>query len=365
MFNKQLLVLSTDCEVYDQLKPWADAEFWNFQEHVNSGKLIPDALYLIGRWQFLNNVSLIRQLLNNNTIKIILSNPFEGSETLKYHCTDIFHVDDLVKSKQLLLIGGGDMESDWPCLQYDWFLTKMLDYTENLTAIDTSEEIYTPHNKSYKFLFLNGRGRHHRFYLLRRFQANELLDKCLWTNLDTANGMPIHYLPIQYEIDRFRKNYNITYTDQFVKSKLFGNESGEIYLNSAPYIDTYFSVITETVFNYPYSFRTEKIWKPIAMGHPWIAVSNRGYYRDMHNLGFKTFGHVIDESFDLIDHNPTRIERIADIIEDLCQQDLAKFLAECYNVCKYNQQHLAEMRVKVRKEFPDRFFKFIEYHNFS
>jgi hypothetical protein len=61
--------------------------------------------------------------------------------------------------------------------------------------------------------------------------------------------------------------------------------------------------VSETVFTYPYSFRTEKIWKPIAIGHPWIAVSNFGYYRDMHELGFKSFGHLIDEKFDLIYNN--------------------------------------------------------------
>ena len=62
----------------------------------------------------------------------------------------------------------------------------------------------------------------------------------------------------------------------------------------------------------------------------------------------------------MIDNNQDRLERIAAVVEDLCQQDLAKFLDECYNVCKYNQQHLAEMRVKVRKEFPDRFFQFMK-----
>ena len=101
------------------------------------------------------------------------------------------------------------------------------------------------------------------------------------------------------------------------------------------------------------------------MGHPWVAVANYGYYRDIHNLGFKTFGHAIDESFDLIEHTQTRLERITAVIKDLCQQDLAKFLEECYNVCKYNQQHLAEMRIKVRKEFPDRFFQFIEQYKFN
>jgi hypothetical protein len=40
-------------------------------------------------------------------------------------------------------------------------------------------------DKPYKFLFLNGRMRSHRKYLLERFQANGLLDQSLWTNLDT------------------------------------------------------------------------------------------------------------------------------------------------------------------------------------
>ena len=365
MINDYKLILDTHCEVYDLLTPRADGEFWNFQEHIADNKLIPGAIYVIGRQQFSINIPLIRQLVTDNIIKVILSNPSEGSEPLEHHCTDIYHVDDLIKSKHLLLIGGGDMEATWPCLQYDAFLPKILDYEENVTVISTSEEIYTTYDKPYKFLFLNGRGRHHRFYLLRRFNNNDLLNNCLWTNLDIANGIPIQYLPIQYEVDQFQKNYNVVTTDQFVKHTLFNNIWGEIYLNSAPYTDTYFSLVTETVFNYPYSFRTEKIWKPVAIGHPWIAVANCGYYRDMHNLGFQTFRHVIDESFDRIEHNQDRLERIATVVEDLCQQDLVKFLEECYTVCKYNQQHLAEMRIKVRKDFPDRFFQFIEQYKFN
>jgi hypothetical protein len=173
-----------------------------------------------------------------------------------------------------------------------------------------------------------------------------LLDSAIWSNLDNTHGNPIKLLDPKYEFDFYQHNTELNQSG-FVKYALFNNDWGEIYLNPRPYLDTYFSVVTETVFNYPYSFRTEKIWKPIAMGHPWIAVANQGYYRDMHNLGFQTFGHVIDESFDLIENNQDRLERTAEIIEDLCQQDLASFLKECYNVCKYNQQHLAEMRQQV------------------
>jgi len=352
------LVLDTFCEVYDELKPWADAEFWNLEEHIQAGQLIPGALYLIGRRQFFVNTELIRQLVTDQVIQVILSNPAEGSDTLRTHCDQIFKVTDLVKSKQILLIGGGDMDPEWPCLQYDSFLPKLYDYTENLSAAARVDEIYNTTDKPYKFLFLNGRGRSHRQYLISRFLNSGLIDSSIWSNLDQANG-PVKYLDAQYEVDQYKNRVNTDTSETYVKYHLFDNEWGEIYLKMEPYVDTYFSVVTETVFKYPYSFRTEKIWKPIAIGHPWIAVANRGFYRDMHNLGFKSFGHLIDESFDQIDNNQDRLERVAAVIEDLCQQDLAKFLAECYNICKYNQQHLATMRLQVRAEFPDRFFDFI------
>ena len=364
MINDRPMVLDTFCEVYDLLKPWADTEFWNLEEHISNKNLIPGAIYLIGRRQFLVNVNRIRQLVANNIIKIVLSNPAEGSDTLKTHCDQEFKITDLIKSKQILLIGGGDMDREWPCLQYDSFLPKLYDYDENIASAARINEIYNKTNKPYKFLFLNGRGRNHRRSIISRFLNSGLIHQSIWSNLDQANG-PVKYLDPYYEIDQYQNRINIDTSETYVKHKLFNNEWGEIYLKPEPYIDTYFSVVTETVFNYPYSFRTEKVWKPIAIGHPFIAVANQGFYRDMHNLGFKTFGHVIDESFDLIDHNPTRLERIAAVVEDLCQQDLAKFLDECYNVCKYNQQHLAEMRVKVRKEFPERFFKFLKQYNFD
>jgi hypothetical protein len=154
-------------------------------------------------------------------------------------------------------------------------------------------------------------------------------------------------------------------TTGFVKHELFDNKWGDVYIKENLYQDTYFSLVTETVFGYPYSFRTEKIWKPVAVGHPWIAVANAGFYKDFRNLGFQTFNHVIDESFDNIEDNNKRLDRIVQVVEDLCQQDLAAFIKECYNVCKYNQQHLAGMRQKVRQEFPERFFQFIKQYHFD
>jgi hypothetical protein len=239
--------------------------------------------------------------------------------------------------------------------------------------------------------------RSHRKYLLERFRTNGLLNQSLWTNLDTdlrlvttlpqarwqnfnniesvklkflQNGVDVmerpidvHCLPKEYEVPEFRNNIDNLPKAGTVKFNLFNNTWGDAVVDGSAYRDTYFSLVTETVFNYPYSFRTEKIWKPIGVGHPFIAVANRGFYRDLHNLGFKTFGHVINEDFDLIDNNQERIERVASVVEDLCQQDLASFYAQCYDVCKYNQQHYAEFRHRVPRELPVQFQQFIQKYS--
>jgi len=373
------LVLDTFCEVHDLLKPWVTAEFWNLDEH----EVVPGAIYVIGRQQTIEHALRIKQLVNDNIIKVVHCNPHEGSETLLAQCQKI-DMAQLMWTKKILLIGGGDMDRRWPCLRYDSFLPKVYDYEENLAAAACVDKIYSQPNKPYKFLFLNGRMRSHRKYLLESFRLSGLLDQSLWTCLDAKrarsrtisfehNGenlldtvRPVHYLDPRYEYGNYANNVDrVTGNGLYVKPALFNNDWGEIYIKPEPYIDTYFSLVTETVFEYPHSFRTEKISKPLAIGHPFIVAANRGYYKDLHDLGFQTFGHVIDESFDLIDDNQKRIERIAQVVEDLCRQDLAKFLEQCYTVCKYNQQHLAEIRLKLRQEFPDRFFQFLKEHNFE
>jgi len=372
MLDNHKLVLDTFCEVYDLLKPHADAEFWNFAEH----DIVPGGIYLIGRQQFIEHVGRIRPLIEQNVIRVILSNPHEGSETMIGACCHI-GINDLAQQKKIGIIAGGAMDPSYRCLAYDSFLPKLYDYELNVQTAKRIGDIYNKETKPYKFLFLNGRMRASRKYLLERFRLNGLLDQSLWTSLDAISALrrsiklehhgedlmsmvrPARTLDPYYEVDRYSSTANPTTNNTYVKFDLFNNEWGEIYLKAEPYIDTYFSLVTETVFEYPYSFRTEKIWKPIAMGHPFIAVANRGFYRDLRNLGFCTFSHVIDESFDLIDDNQKRIERIVDIVEELCQQDLVQFLRQCYTICKYNQQHLADMRYRVRREFPDRFRNFI------
>jgi hypothetical protein len=380
MLNNHKIVLDYFCEIHQLIEPVADERFYDLAQH----EVVPNAIYVIGRNNFNLHKSRIQNWINTGVIKgFVLCNPAEGSEPMMwmYNRDREFHV-----SNRTCFISGGKLPPEVPHMLFEYFGTVVHDYNENLQAIEHYGKNYTV-DRPYKFLFFNGRPRPHRIYLLKRLQMSGLLDQALWTNLGDGhayatnltliqNGVntinkpfPVHFLPPEYEVERYRhatQSVPIKLDvqgpfgpDLYAKQHLFGKDWGEIYIEPRAYEHTYFSLITETVFEYAHSFRTEKLWKPIAMGHPWIAVSNTGFYRDMHNLGFQTFGHVIDESFDQIENNQDRIERITQVVEDLCKQDLASFLAECYNVCKYNQQHLKEMRVKVRAEFLQRFEQYI------
>jgi hypothetical protein len=350
MLGNRKLLVDAFCEVREFTKEFQDAEFYDLAQEDP----VPDAVYLISRQQFTVNIERIKELATAGTILPILGNPAEGSETM-FRQIEGLGIVDLVRQGKILLVVGGDMQEDIPALYHENFLPKILDYDENLQAIQTYQTQYST-VRPYKFLFLNGRARQHRRQLLTDLAP--LLDSAIWSNLDNTHGDPIKLLDPKYEFDFYQHNTELNQSG-FVKYALFNNDWGEIYLNPRPYLDTYFSLVTETVFDYPYSFRTEKIWKPVAIGHPWIAVANRGYYRDIHKLGFQTFGHVIDESFDQIDNNQERLARIVTVVNDLCQQDLPSFITAAQDVCKYNQQRLAELRLQVRKEFPQQFAQYI------
>ena len=381
MLGNRNLVIDTMSEVYEELLPWSTAEFWNFSEHDP----IPNSIYVLGRQQVVENVDKFKRLAEDPEYTMVFGNSAEGSSTLIAQLRGL-GIEELVLNNKILLISGGEIETRYPYMLHEHFLIRILDYQENIEELQRTEEIFNKIDKPYKFLFLNGRARPHRKNLWEHFKRRGLLDNSLWTVLDSrptvvrnfnfyegdvnvmATNTPLQSLPARYEVDKYRNtqrdpsdwSWAGSTNRTFIKNDLFNNQWGDIYLNAEPYIDTYFSLVTETVYEYPYSFRTEKIAKPLAMGHPWICATSYGWYRDIQNLGFQTFGHVIDESFDLIENDQDRMDKIITVVQDLCQQDLASFLRECYNVCKYNQQHLVEISTKVRKEFPDRFSQFIK-----
>ena len=366
MLGNRRLICDTSCEIHTEIQHLVDYAFWDFKQYEPE----PNDIVILAR-QTVNHYADRVKLLTETCLPI-LANPSEGSITLKLQCQRLGLLD-LIQNRKMLLIGGGNMESEFNCLVYDHYAFRATCYKSNNEQCARVDEIYNKVNKPYKFLFLNGRTRPHRKYMIEQMRDAGLLDQSLWTNLDTTavyhhtyttnlfeRSSEIKLLPTEYEVEQFQSGQKDQYQNSFVKHELFDSKWGDVYIRAEPYIDTYFSLVSETVVDYPYSFRTEKIYKPIAMGHPFVAVANRGFYRDLHRAGYQTFGNLIDESFDMIDNNQDRLDRIVQVVQDLCESNLAEFLVASRAITKYNQQHLAAEGARIFSEFPDRFVNFIQ-----
>jgi hypothetical protein len=300
----------------------------------------------------------------------VFCNPAEGSETILLQLKRL-RIADYIQDQRVGLITSGDMAPGIDYCKTDCYFSNIVEYLENLRAHESYPQVYHKVNKSYDFLFLNGRLRPHRKYLSDAMRDRQLLDRALWTNLNaqvemaftsqlvTAQTEPIRLLPAQYEIARAQPNMSTAPEHVFAKHHLFGNTWGDAIINPDAYIDTYFSLVTETIYDYPHTFRTEKIWKPMIMEHPFGVAANAGYYRDLHSAGFQTFHKLIDESFDTIADPQQRLDRIVDTVADICYNGADSFMAAAADVCKYNYQHLREHNRRERQQLPEQLAKYI------
>lgn len=366
--NKQF-VCDSHSEIFELLKPLVDFDFWDFAQAPR----IAGAVYLFGRQQFLEYQVDILDMINSGHYTVIFGNPAEGSTTLEGQLRAL-KLEPSVIDRRALVISGGNIDHRYSALEYDYFMDVCLGYEQNIQAMDNFDRIYQRTAKPHTFLFLNGRSRPHRKYLIERMRESGLLDQALWTCLDPRpprncdfdhplmrSLTDIKRLPHSYEYPAYRNPVTIQSSERhFIKYDMFENTWGEVYIYSEPYIDTYFSLVTETVYEAPRSFRTEKIVKPLAQGHPWICAANKGFYQDLKNLGFRTFDKLIDESFDLIENHQDRMNRICAVVKDLCADNLEEFLDQAQAVCKYNQQHLLEYRQQIRQQLPQRFEAWIK-----
>jgi len=100
-------------------------------------------------------------------------------------------------------------------------------------------------------------------------------------------------------------------------------------------------LVTETVATGRRHHITEKTFKPIALGMPFVIVGTRGSLEYLRSYGFRTFEGIWDESYDQADDS-VRVERIVSLLRSLdelsvtAKQDL---FDQAYEVIEHNWNH--------------------------
>ena len=72
------------------------------------------------------------------------------------------------------------------------------------------------------------------------------------------------------------------------------------------YSKSMYSLVCETRYTNDFSFFSEKICKPLLALRLFIVISGRHYLKNLRTFGFRTFGDIIDESYDDIESNEQR-----------------------------------------------------------
>jgi hypothetical protein len=106
--------------------------------------------------------------------------------------------------------------------------------------------------------------------------------------------------------------------------------------------DSMLYLITETVATGRRHHITEKTFKPIAMGMPFVLVAPQGSLEYLRSYGFKTFGDFWDESYDTINDDNERIATVAKTLADLdrlSELEKTQLYRSMANTIKHNWDH--------------------------
>lgn len=98
-------------------------------------------------------------------------------------------------------------------------------------------------------------------------------------------------------------------------------------------------LVTESVFEYPYAYISEKTIKSILSRRPFVVLSSPGTLRDLRSLGFKTFDKMWNEDYDLISNASDRLSAVVKVMQYICQQNIRNLAKQVEDIVDYNYQH--------------------------
>lgn len=204
----------------------------------------------------------------------------------------------------------------------------------------------------YPFSCLNGRERTHRVMLLCLLEELNLLDKGIVTWNFAVQQNPLQkevrknnnftkvllsttpFVPINDRIfwsPKLKETYNQHYskfigqTSTHNDISLYSNFEEVGWFDLEPgFAKSFLYVSTETVFDYPNQLVSEKIFKSFINRRPFVVVGPPNTLKRLHELGFKTFDRIIDESYDTIIDPSERMLAVVNIISNISKKSVAE-----------------------------------------
>lgn len=372
--------ISNDIEIkivrFDEMN-WNDSNCVNVYPIFTSDRLshVPKMIEWIPK--------VILDKANNGKLKIVIINYFEAdySASADYYwnirniCklmnlkmnsiqvwTNNFYNGDNLKPMNT---GRTDLEDLSHYIVHGWESYNIDRLKSNEVDID---QTFSCDNKNKIFLFQNGTPRSWRYLAYKMLEYKKVTDKGLISYLPTTAHRP--------------HNYDLTYdhADHQIYQKFTGGaepmlreQLNECYPDILPYIyenpriesitlpnckinpsnfidtaaivnqewlnDTYFSLIAESQFTKTTGIISEKTFKMIYYGHPFIIIGAPGTLKELRRIGYQTFPELFDESYDDMEIGVEKIKFIIDQVVNWCLPQNKQLLIEKFKSVKHTVEH--------------------------
>jgi hypothetical protein len=161
-----------------------------------------------------------------------------------------------------------------------------------------------------------------------------------------------HYSQHQFVNPKFRiTNFNL---QDFFPTNTHDATASADY-NNQDYKHCGMEVVLETLFDDSRWHLTEKTLRPIACGKPFLLMGTAGSLKYLKQYGFKTFGDVIDESYDNVVNSHDRMQAVIAEMQRISQLSHDKKITvwrQLHNIAQHNKSvFFNQLQVQVIGEY--------------
>jgi hypothetical protein len=179
--------------------------------------------------------------------------------------------------------------------------------------------------------------REYRLKFIDSLIENNLLEHCQTTVNPLDPELSTHYKNYRFE----NANWQPTNILEHFLPPTTADSSSSADFVATDYNSTEIEVVLETLFDDARLHLTEKSFRPIACSQPFILAATHGSLEYLRSYGFKTFGHIWDERYDLIEDPQKRLQAIVDVMNEIASwPDTVRKtkLQQAKEIAKFNRQ---------------------------
>jgi hypothetical protein len=202
-----------------------------------------------------------------------------------------------------------------------------------------------------KFLCLNRRVFYHKYQIIEELFKRGLLDETRLTWVDNYTPLKMIDLDLAYKLKINGLEFKSIQLegDVMYGSRLSYHDEFLFTINPEWYYKSKVDIITETMLYDEAIHITEKTYKSIYLGLPFVVSATKGHLKHLRDMGFKTFNSVINEDYDEINNK----HKVKNVVDAAIKLSNVYNKPEVLEICKFNKELYSDVdfRKKICKKY--------------